>query len=80
MSEGEKPRCSTKRHDSRFAQPKAAGRASAMDGVSESLTIRHIQETRTLLRVFLCLFKSHRFDEIKTDLILSLSGNYGSFQ
>ena len=53
MSEGEKPRCSTKRHDSRFAQPKAARRESAMEGASESLTLRHIQEARTLLRVFL---------------------------
>ena len=44
LSEGEKPRCSTKRHDSRFAQPKAARRESAMEGASESLTLRHIQE------------------------------------
>jgi len=52
MSEGEKRRCSTKPHDSRFAQPKAARRESAMEGASESLTLRHIQETRTTLRAF----------------------------
>ena len=46
MSEGEKPRCSTKRQECRFAQPKVARRASAMDGASESLTLRHIKQKR----------------------------------
>ena len=48
-----------------------------MDGASESLTLRHILETRTMLRVFLCLLFAF-CDEIKTDLILSYACSYGS--